>query len=240
MNRLAESDGSRSAAPDAALRERPASAAGPAENIYMPRRRLGALEAAAATAVIVASVVALASMTGLLPAAMHFSAGPDTPALGAASAADTRTPPTSTATASTTSGAVSRPAMADPAGAGAGTAATAGTPATPVSTTIVIAPTSSIPSVTTPDVALPSATAAPAGTPAPVPAMESSALAAAVPGRPHRSRSRAARNGSADHGSTMHAGRAGNGYSKTREQVIAELMQAKRDGTYHAQSETYR
>lgn len=180
-----------------------------------PRRRLGALEAAAAMAVIVLCLAALASMTGLLPASMQMTVRQsDAPAASAvAIEPDTQAGVTAAAPAVAMPQNSVGPVSATDAAVALDTAATA-TAANAVAAVAAINEADRRPG----SIAL----------------AQTTRMASVAPQRRHR-HDHASREGTRDR-----AGHAPGKTGKTREQVTAELMQSKRDGTYPAQSEIYR
>lgn len=184
------------------------------------RRRLAPLHAASATAIIVACLVALAMMTGLLPASWHASALPPTAGPPTALPA----PPVLTAHAAQ----APSPALIQPLPHLEPEAVV--TPARPGQTSTPLP----LPAkVSDAQLAVTEATtlAAPA---APVPAL-AQPRAESVRRRYGNPPRRARHRGQAP--AHAHAGAPG---QKTREQVKEELLRAKRDGSYDAANELYR
>lgn len=204
------------------------SSADPVTAAALPRHRLGALEAAAATSVIVACLVALASMTGLLRLPVQETAGavPATAGIPVDGGTDARVnlpgnasmpayiaaaPPSTAATATAANSAVGVEShgSAESAESSSTVQPTAARPAEPADNAI-----------------------------SDVSRNGNTTVASAA--RPHR------KHANNSHGRRTHdmaagdIGRTRHGAGKTREQVTAELMQSKRDGTYPAASETYR
>lgn len=205
----------------------PVAASKSASSLRPGYRRIGPLEAATATAVIITCLVATAVMTGVLPMPASWSTRQQS-----ASAAPVASP----ASAMSAGAAPSTGAPAGPAPLQADLArARFGLPPGPAAPSLAGGPMAAEGATTT----LPTAEA-PARTPSPItmvdgaqgPSNASSQTPTERPSRPLRHHRR----------TNPHHQRAGNEvlHGKTRAQVIEELMQAKRDGSYSAAAELYR
>ena len=186
------------------------------------RRRLSPLEAAAAVAVIVSCLLATALMTGVLPENFQRSG---------ASAAVTTRPQVEPARP------LALPAAQD---AGQPVRAFAGLPPPlPTSPTpsTRLTPATQAAEATSPAISAAAVSTATALTPGPItkrPAVDGSTASAPAAAAPHARHRRLTRTYRAQHPAGVPA------QAKTRDEVMAELLRAKRDGSYSSAMEAYR